>query len=71
MATDHHQLSVFGLLKQPPGRLVAEDQSLHAHIRILLLPTGETLSEELLPFTFAVPPVHPKNRKHPHIAPHV
>src|ERR1700752_379708 len=54
MATDHNQLSVFRLLKKPPGRLVAEDQWLHTHIRILLLPTGETLSEDLLPFTFAV-----------------
>src|SRR5277367_5470063 len=45
MATDYHQLGTFGFLNQPPGRLIAEDESLDVHIRVLLLPAGETLGE--------------------------
>lgn len=47
MAADHHQLSLLRMLEQPPSGLVAHQRSVHADIRILLLPAGEAFSEDL------------------------
>ena len=69
MASDDYQLGTFRLLTQPPGRLIAEQQSLDAHIWILLLPAGETFGENFLRLTLVVLPVHSEHRKHPYIAP--
>jgi hypothetical protein len=45
-ATDYDKLGTFGFLNQPPGRLIAEDESLDMHIRVLFVPAGETLGLE-------------------------
>ena len=41
VAADHDELSVFGFLKEPVGRFVADEPSLHAHVGIPLLPTRQ------------------------------
>ncbi|CKQ83791.1 Uncharacterised protein [Mycobacterium tuberculosis] len=71
MAADHHQLSLLRMLEQPPSGLVAHQRSVHADIRILLLPAGEAFSEDLSLSLLALSPIHPQNRKHPQIGPGV